>query len=68
MAALDKYLGFTIAEPETEQKTRSITSMVSLLKMGIQGLTIDTQDLTTIFSELDIDAKTLIESAWQRKR
>ena len=66
LTALGEYLGFTIAEPEKKEKKEIYHINGVPVESGDSK--IDMQDLTTVFTSKDIDAKTLRESAWQRKR
>jgi len=66
LTALSEYLGFTIAEPEAKAKN----SVYHINGVPVQSGNpkADIQDLATIFTEQDFDAKILRESAWQRKK
>ena len=66
LTALGEYLGFTIANPERTEKEE--VYHINGIPVESGDPKIDMQDLTTIFTAEDIDAKTLRESAWQRKR
>lgn len=67
LTALGEYLGFTIADPEKKEKKEEVYH-INGIPVESGNPNIDMQDLTTIFTGEDIDAKTLRESAWQRKR
>lgn len=66
LTALGEYLGFTIAETEAKRDKEVYHINGIPVESGDSG--IDVQDLITIFTGEDIDAKTLRESAWQRRR
>jgi len=64
---LGKYLGFSVSEPTTKKKPQK--------KYKINGATIisgdpniNIQELNEIFTASDIDAETLRNSSWQRKK
>ena len=66
LTALSEYLGFTITDPERKEDTE--VYHINGIPIESGDPQIDIQDLTTVFTGKDIDAKTLRESAWQRKR
>lgn len=66
LTALGEYLGFTIADPERTEKRE--VYHINGIPVESGDPKIDMQDLTTLFTDEAIDAKTLRESAWQRKR
>ena len=66
LTALGEYLGFTIAEPEKEEKNEIYHINGVPVESGDRA--IDIQGLTDIFTKENIDAKALRESAWQRKK
>ncbi|MBD1432523.1 hypothetical protein H8B06_06795 [Sphingobacterium sp. DN00404] len=66
LTALGEYLGFSIADSEKEEKKEIYH--INGIPVESGDPKIDMQDLTTIFTGEDIDAKTLRESAWQRKK
>lgn len=66
LIALGEYLGFSIADPENKEKKE--VYHINGVPVESGDPKIDIQDLTTIFTGEDIDAKTLRESAWQRKK
>lgn len=66
LTALGEYLGFTIADSERKEKKE--VYYINGVPVESGDPKIDMQDLTTIFTGQDIDAKTLRESVWQRKR
>lgn len=65
LTALGEYLGFTIADPEKKEKE---VYHINGIPVESGDPKVDMQDLSTIFTGEDIDAKTLRNSAWQRKR
>lgn len=66
LTALGEYLGFTIADSERKEKKE--VYYINGVPVESGDPKIDMQDLTSIFTGQDIDAKTLRESVWQRKR
>ncbi|MCY1539045.1 hypothetical protein D9M68_746140 [compost metagenome] len=66
LTALGEYLGFTITDHGRKEKKE--VYHINGVPVESGDPKIDMQDLTTIFTGEDIDAKTLRESAWQRKR
>ena len=66
LTALGEYLGFTIAEPEKEEKNEIYHINGVPVESGDRA--IDIQGLTDIFTKENIDAKALRKSAWQRKK
>lgn len=64
LAALGEYLGFTIADPEKKEKE---IYYINGIPVESGDPKIEIQDLTTILTGESINAKTLRESAWQRK-
>lgn len=66
LTALGEYLGFTIADSERKEKKE--VYHINGVPVESGDPKIDMQDLTSIFTGQDIDAKTLRESVWQRKR
>jgi len=66
LTALGEYLGFTITDPERKEKKDLYH--INGIPVESGDPKIDVQDLTTIFTGEDIDARTLRESAWPRKR
>jgi len=66
LTALGEYLGFTIAD--SERKEKKDVYHINGVPVESGDPKIDMQDLTSIFTGQDIDAKTLRESVWQRKR
>ena len=66
LTALGEYLGFTVAEPEKEEKNEIYHINGVPVESGDRA--IDIQGLTDIFTKENIDAKALRESAWQRKK
>lgn len=68
LTALSEYLGFSIADPEKKEKKEKEVYHINGIPVESGDPNIDMQDLTAIFSGEHVDAKTLRESAWQRKR
>lgn len=66
LTALGEYLGFTIANPE--EKEKKTVYEINGIPVESGDKEVDIQDLTSIFTGESIDAKTLRESAWQRKK
>lgn len=67
LAALGEYLGFTIADSGKEPKKEKMYH-INGIPVERGDPQIDIQELTSIFTETDIDSKTLRESSWQRKK
>lgn len=65
LTALGEYLGLTIAAPDSN-KNKEIYH-INGIPFESGDPKIDMKDLNAIFTDEDIDAKTLRESAWQRK-
>lgn len=61
---LSKYFDFVLSSPKTQNKKETSVNGVTFIPAD---QTIDTTDLTNIFSGRQIDAKSLREKAWQRK-
>lgn len=66
LTALSEYLDFTIAE--SGKKKDKEVYLINGIPVESGDKKIDIQDLFAIFTDEDIDAKTVRESAWQRKR
>jgi len=66
LTALGEYLGFSIADPEKEEKKE--VYHINGIPVESGDPKINMQDLITIFTDEYINAKTLRESAWQRKK
>ncbi len=66
LAALGEYLGFTIANLE-KKETKDVYH-INGIPVESGDPKVDMKGLTTVFTAQDIDAKTLRESVWQRKK
>lgn len=66
LTALGEYLGFTIADPPKKEEKE--VYHINGVPVESGDPEIDLQGLKDIFTGQDMDAKTLRESAWQRKK
>ena len=61
-----KYFNFSISTPKSNDKKESF--LINGVAILSGNNTIDTSDLEAIFSNRNMNAKTVREKAWQRKK